>query len=115
MVNDWTTPVEPDSTTTIYSRRDNNDDSSGSRLLLEAAEGPTEVSPKQRLIDEFVDNLLVRIELEETTAVHMMTVCAFMPWKLALSLRRSTGKFTNAVMIRLVTLFFGPGRSGCAD
>ena len=78
MVNELTTPVEPDSTTATYSRRDDNDDSSGSRLLLEAAEGPTEISPKQHLIDDFVDNLLVRMELEDTTAVHLMNVCAFM-------------------------------------
>ena len=111
MVNDWTTLEEPDSTPTIYSRRDDNDDSSGSRLLLEAAERPTEVSPKQHLIDEFVDNLLVRIELEETTAVHMMTVCAFMLLETCPQLEAFNGKITNAVMIRLVTLFFGPGRS----
>ena len=78
MVNECTTPVEPDSATATYSIRDDNDDSSGSRLLLEAAEGPTEVSPKQHFIDGFVDKLLVRMELEETAAVHMMNVCVFM-------------------------------------
>ena len=64
--------------TITCSRLSNNDDSSGSRMLLGAAEGPTEVNPKQDLIDGFVDKLLVRMELEETTAVHMMNVCAFM-------------------------------------
>ena len=78
MVSERTTTTETIFTTITCSRRNDNDDSSGSKVLLEAAEGPTEVSPKQHLIDGFVDNLLVRMELEETTAVHMMKVCAFM-------------------------------------
>ena len=47
-------------------------------MMLEAAEVPTELKPKLHLIDGFVDNLLARMELEETTAVHMMNVYASM-------------------------------------
>ena len=78
MVSEQTTMNEAGLTTLTRSRGSDDDDSLGSRMLLEAAEGPTEVSAKQHLIDGFVDNLLVRMELEETTAVHMMKVCAFM-------------------------------------
>ena len=78
MVSDQTTMNEADLTTITCSGGSDNDDSSGSRMLLEAPEGPTEVNPKQHLIHGFVDNLLVRMELEETTAVHMMNACAFM-------------------------------------
>ena len=95
--------TEPDFTTIAYSIRDDNDDSSGSRVLSEAAEGSIEIYPKHQFIDDFIDNLLVRKELEQTTAVHPMNVCAFMIWILPLTLRRSTGRFTNGRMIRLVT------------
>ena len=78
MVSEPTTMNEADLTTVTCSRRSDNDDSSGSRMLLEAAEGPADVNPKQHLIDGFVDNLLVWMELEGTTAVHMMNVRAFM-------------------------------------
>ena len=63
MDSERTTPVEPDSTTAAHSIRSDNDDSSGSRRMLEAAEVPTEVNPKLHLIDGFVDNFLVRMEL----------------------------------------------------
>ena len=61
-------------------------------MLLEAAEGPTEVNPKQNLIDGFVDNLLFRMELEETTAVHMMNVGAFMILESSPQLQAFNGK-----------------------
>ena len=60
-VSERTTMTEPDLTTITYSRRNVNDDSSGSRMLLEAAEGPNEVNPKQHLVDGFVDNLLAQM------------------------------------------------------
>ena len=78
MVSEQTTMNKADLTTITCSRGSDNDDSSGRRTLLEAAEVPTEVNPKQHLIDGFVDILLARMELEETTAVHMMNVYAFM-------------------------------------
>ena len=87
-----TTPVEPDSTTATHSRRSDNDDSSGSRMMLQAAEVPTEFNPKLHLIDGFVDNLLVRMELEETTAIHMMNVCAFMILESSPQLQAFNGK-----------------------
>ena len=77
MDSERTTPVKPDLTTATYSRRDDNDESSGSRAKLEAVERPFEFHPKQHFINGFVDNLLVRMELEETTAVHLMNLCAF--------------------------------------
>ena len=92
MDSERTTPVEPDSTTPTHSRRSDNDNSSGSRMMLEAAEVPTEVNPKLHLIDGFVDNLLVRMELEETTAVHMMNVCAFMILESSPQLQAINGK-----------------------
>ena len=92
MDSDWTTPVEPDSTTVTHSRRSDNDDSSGSRMSLEAAEVPTEVNPKLHLIDGFVDNLLNQMELEETAAVHMMNVCAFMILEFSPQLQAFNGK-----------------------
>ena len=61
MFSEQTTTTENDLTTIICSRRDDNDHSSGSRVLREAAERPTEFSPKHDLIDGFVDNLLVRM------------------------------------------------------
>ena len=48
MVSEQTTMNEIDLTTITCSRRSDNDDSSGSRMLLEA---PTEVNPKQHLIE----------------------------------------------------------------
>ena len=92
MVSEQTTMTEPDLTTITYSRRNDNDDSSGSRLVLEAAERPNEVSPKQKLVVGFVDNLLIRMELEETTAVHMMNVWAFMILESSLQLEAVNGK-----------------------
>ena len=92
MDSERTTPVEPYSTTATHSRRSDNDDSSGSRMMLEAAEVPTEVNPKLHLIDGFVENLLVRMELEETTAVHMMNVCAFMILESSPQLQAFNGK-----------------------
>ena len=92
MVSEQTTMTEPDLTTITYSRRNDNDDSSGSRLVLEAAEGPNEVCPKQHLVVGFVDNLLIWMELEETTAVHMMNVWAFMILESSLQLEAVNGK-----------------------
>ena len=92
MVSAQTTMKEADLTTITCSRGSDNDDSSGSRMLLEAAEGPTEVNPKQHLIDGFVDNHLVRMELKETTAVHMMNVCAFMILEFSPQLQAFNGK-----------------------
>ena len=92
MVSDQTTMNEADLTTITCSGGSDNDDSSGSRMLLEAAEGPAEVNPKQHLIDGSVDNLLVRMELEETTAVHMMNVCAFMILESSPQLQAFNGK-----------------------
>ena len=92
MVSERTTMTEPDLTTITYSRRNDNDDSSGSGMLLEAAEGPNEVNPKQHLLNGFVDNLLVRMVLEEATAVHMMDVCAFMILESSPQLEAFNGK-----------------------
>ena len=92
MVSQQTTMNEAGLTTLTCSRGSDDDDSLGSRMLLEAAEGPTEVSAKQHLIDGFVDNLLVRMELEETTAVHMMKVCAFMILESSSQLQAFNGK-----------------------
>ena len=92
MVSEQTTMNEANLTTITCSIGSDNDDSSGSRMLLEAAEGPTEVKPKQHLIDGFVDNLLVRMELEETTAVYMMNVCAFMILESSPQLQAFNGK-----------------------
>ena len=92
MVSEQITMNETDLTIITCSRGSDNDDSSGSRMLLEAAEGPIEVNPKQHLIDGFVDNLLFRMELEETTAVHMMNVCAFMILESSTHLQAFNGK-----------------------
>ena len=92
MDSERTTPVEPNSTTATHSRRSDNDNLSGGRMMLEAAEVPTEVNPKLHLIDGFVDNLLVRMELEETTAVQLMNVCAFMIIESSPQLQAFNGK-----------------------
>ena len=92
MVNEQTTPVEPDTTTATCSRRNDNETITGSRVLLEAAEEPTEVRPNQHSIDGFVDNLLARMELEETDAAHMMNVCAFMILEYSPQLQAFNGK-----------------------
>ena len=92
MDSERTTPVEPDSTTVTYYRRDANGDSSGSRAMLKAVEILFEIHPKQHFIDGFVDNLLLRMELEETTEVHLMNVCAFMVLETSPHLEAFNGK-----------------------
>ena len=78
-----------------YSRRISNDNSSGSKVLRKAAEGPTVVYPKQHFLHGIVDKTLVQMNLEETTEFHMKNVSAFMIIYLCPQLKTINGKINE--------------------
>ena len=87
MVDERSTTVQPELSMASDRSREEDEDRTGNCGLLQL--GSCEVCPEQHFIDGFVDNLLVRMELDETDGVHLMNISAFITLEV-LHLERST-------------------------